>query len=115
MVPEPKSPRRSQKRANDAVAGVLRDRIRSGDYRDGEWLPTERVLTEDLRAHRSVVRGALALLEKEGLILRRPHCRPIVQSSSAQAQNNAPAPSASPSPASRFVALVMWHGGVLEQ
>ena len=115
MVPEPRSPRRSQKRANDAVAGILRDRIHSGDYRVGEWLPTERVLTEDLRAHRSVVRGALALLEKEGLILRRPHCRPIVQPPAGEMPSAVAGSPVFPSLKSRFVALAMWHGGILEQ
>ena len=115
MVPESRPAATSSKRANHTVTNLLRDRIRSGHYQVGEWLPTERVLTEDLHVHRRVVRDALTQLESEGLILRRPHCRPIVQDIERQAPAANTGITASPFPTSRFVALVMWHGGDLEQ
>lgn len=93
------------------VAGALRERIHTGLYQPGEWLPAERVLTEDLRVHRRVVRAAIALLETEGLLLRRPNCRPIVQTPSV-AVPDAP-PAAAQFAASRLVALVMWHGAAM--
>jgi len=115
MVPESRPTATSSKRANNTVANLLRERIRSGHYQVGEWLPTERMLTEDLRVHRRVVRDALTQLENEGLILRRPHCRPIVQALERQAPVSPPIPTVPTFPTSRFVALVMYHGGDPEQ
>ncbi|MCW3058271.1 MAG: regulatory protein LacI:Periplasmic binding protein/LacI transcriptional regulator [Capsulimonas sp.] len=90
------------------VAEALRDRIRSGLYQPGEWLPAERELTDDMRVHRRVVRAAIAQLEREGLLLRRPNCRPIVQTPPVAVDDT---PAGTQFPASRLVALVMWHGG----
>ena len=105
----------STKRANTTVADLLRDRIRSGHYQVGDWLPTERILAKDLRVDRRVVRAAINDLVSDGLVNRRPHCRPIVgplpRASAAQGtEQTAPASSSS-----GFVALIMWPGGgVLE-
>ncbi|BDI31160.1 hypothetical protein CCAX7_32110 [Capsulimonas corticalis] len=93
------------------MAEALRERIRSGHYQPGEWLPAERVLTEDLHVHRRVVRAAIAQLEKEGLLIRRPNCRPIVQAPAAPVADDLP--TGSQFPASRLVALIMWHGAAL--
>ncbi|MCW3058615.1 MAG: Bacterial regulatory protein gntR family, partial [Capsulimonas sp.] len=50
-----------------AVA-ALRERIETGFYSAGEFLPTERALAEDLRVHRRVVRAAIDELVREGMI-----------------------------------------------
>ncbi len=102
----------STKRANNTVANLLRDRIRSGHYQAGDWLPTERHLAEDLSVDRRVVRTAINDLVSDGLVHRRPHCRPIVGRVSSAAAPGAEPPTSS---YSDFVALIMWPGGgVLE-
>ena len=60
------------------MADLLRDQILSGNFKEGEWLPTERQLAEDLNVHRSTVRMAINQLVQKGLVTRRPHSRPIV-------------------------------------
>ncbi|MES2463896.1 MAG: GntR family transcriptional regulator [Armatimonadota bacterium] len=118
MVPKTTSPTVSSARSSVAVANVLRDRIESGHYQAGEWLPTERVLTEDLRVHRRVVRIAIDHLVQEGLISRRPHCRPVIAGpvrSSVRAPQGTDNAAGPPLSTSRLVALIMWHGGNLEQ
>ena len=105
----------STKRANNTVANLLRDRIHSGHYQAGDWLPTERNLAEDLNVDRRIVRMAINDLVNDGLVHRRPHCRPIV----GRIRGASPAkPTAQPVSAfssSDFVALIMWPGGgVLE-
>jgi LacI family transcriptional regulator len=116
MVPKTPNTSKSSTRSSFAVANVLRERIHSGHYQTGEWLPTERVLTEDLRVHRRVVRTAIDQLVQEGLISRRPHCRPVI-AEPARSLVRTPSGTAvvSPLSPSRLVALVMWHGGSLEQ
>lgn len=116
MVPKTSAPSPSSARSSYAVANVLRERIRSGHYQTGEWLPTERVLTEDLRVHRRVVRTAIDHLVQEGLISRRPHCRPVIaepiRPSIKTPQGTSAGTQLLPS---RLVALIMWHGGSVEQ
>jgi DNA-binding LacI/PurR family transcriptional regulator len=94
------------------IASTIRERIRSGIYESGDWLPAERVLMDELEVDRRSVRAAINILEKEGLLSRRPNCRPIVQ-----APGSPPLPvetvlAGTQFPASRLVALVMFHGGV---
>src|SRR5437016_4626647 len=60
------------------VLQILQDRITSGIYLPGVWLPTEREIAHDLSVNRSAVRDALLRLEHNGLIERRPGCRPRV-------------------------------------
>ena len=111
MAPELSPP--SSQRSNSKVVQVLRDRIHSGYYQPGDWLPTERVLAEDLNVDRRVVRTAINALVQDGLVERQPHCRPIVRP--APDIIGDPSPIVSPSQASDFVALSMWPGGgVLE-
>ena len=116
------------------IAAVLRDRILSGQYRAGEWLPSERLLTEDLQIHRRVVRAAIDQLVRAGLLLRSPNCRPVIAAVADRSQDGPEGPTSLPeilqAPAttvvpsaqgasglfaqlgpSRFVALVMWSGG----
>ena len=110
----------STKRANNTVANVLRDRIHSGYYQAGDWLPTERILAEDLSVDRRVVRTAINDLVSDGLVYRRPHCRPIVgrmpsEAAAQDAEQKGAERSASALSSSDFVALIMWPGGgVLE-
>ncbi|BDI31167.1 hypothetical protein CCAX7_32180 [Capsulimonas corticalis] len=92
------------------VVSALRERILSGFYQAGEWLPAERVLTTDLSVHRKVVRTAIAQLEKEGLLVRRPNCRPVVQAA-ASAEDAVGPEDNSRFSESRLVALSMWRGG----
>lgn len=50
----------------------LRSQIESGQLKEGDLLPTEPELEKLFKASRSPVRQALALLENEQLIVRRP-------------------------------------------
>ncbi len=109
-----KNPPAPPDRSPKQVARVLRERIRAGFYAAGEWLPAERSLTEDLHVHRRVVREAIVQLTEEGLLARRPNCRPIVQAGIRKTEP-ADVPPNPQFPSSRLVALVMWHGGSLEQ
>jgi len=65
-------------RAYTMVVKVLRERIDSGQYPVGDWLPTERVIAEDLNVDRRVARAAINQLIWDGYVDRRPHCRPTV-------------------------------------
>jgi DNA-binding LacI/PurR family transcriptional regulator len=109
------------------VAAALRERILSGEYAVGEWLPAERDLTDELRVHRRVIRAAALLLESEGLLVRRPNCRPVVNippnqtvpvpptefpaTDSADLGEDIVDETEMAAPASRTVALLMWRGG----
>ncbi|MEO7714684.1 MAG: GntR family transcriptional regulator [Capsulimonas sp.] len=108
--PETSSPIRASRR----VTSTLRERIQSGFYGVGDWLPTERVLAEDMHVQRRVVRTAIDELVREGLISRQPNCRPVVAEApaagSATGGDDAKV-SASGIASSQFVALIMWHGG----
>jgi len=50
----------------DQILDVLRERIDSGDW--GEYLPSERALSERLKVGRSSLRQAIAQLEDEGVV-----------------------------------------------
>lgn len=101
---------------SERVAAFLSDRIRSGVYSAGDQLPTERTLAADLGVHRRSVRTAIDSLVRDGLVSRRPNCRPTVGRSAAE-----PSAIAEPSAAggrnssristSNLIALLMWHGG----
>jgi len=74
-----------------------------------------------------VVRSAIDQLVHDGLLVRQPHCRPIIADTAvplAETTSNgvagrrlvSPAPEIhAPIAPSRFVTLIMWHGGKLEQ
>ena len=105
----------STKRANNTVANLLRDRIHSGHYQAGDWLPTERILAQDLGVDRRVVRTAITDLVNDGLVYRRPHCRPIIGQRPNKAAAEGVEQPVSALSSSDFVALIMWPGGgVLE-
>jgi GntR family transcriptional regulator len=50
------------------VAAILRDRIRSGEYARGEFLPKEDELAAQLKVSRSVVNDAIKVLRSDGLV-----------------------------------------------
>jgi GntR family transcriptional regulator len=50
------------------VAGIIRDRITSGEYARGALLPREDDLAAELKVSRSVVNEALRMLRSEGLV-----------------------------------------------
>lgn len=54
-----------------AVETALRDRIRTGEFRPGDPLPTEEALGQAYGVSRITVRRALEALTAQGLILRR--------------------------------------------
>ncbi|WP_165864110.1 GntR family transcriptional regulator [Capsulimonas corticalis] len=100
------------------ATATLRERIESGFYSTGEFLPTERALAEDLSVHRRVIRAAIDELVREGMISQKPHCRPVVgqPGEDTQATGAAVARPKSTLPSSSLVALIMWHGaGGLER
>ena len=55
---------------DDRVRALLVDGLRTGTLSAGSKLPTERALVDQLGAGRTAVRGALAVLEREGSIVR---------------------------------------------
>jgi GntR family transcriptional regulator, transcriptional repressor for pyruvate dehydrogenase complex len=57
-------------RAYEQLAGLLRERITSGDLREGDRLPSETSLAEQAGVGRSTVREALRTLQEAGLIER---------------------------------------------
>ena len=110
-VPSADTEENLQLRASDRVAGVLSDRIRSGLYNNGDILPSERALAADLRVHRRSVRTAIDRLVRDGVITRKPNCRPTVGHSSAQSPERTGRKSAQRISTSNLIALIMWHGG----
>jgi len=91
----------------------LREWIQSGNYEAGDQLPSEREICEALNVNRRAVRTAIKLLERNGLLICRPNCRPIIAGSTVPV-------SAEPSAVGRqklsnFVALMMWHGDAREE
>ena len=65
-------PRLSVPKASDVLADELRQRIFSGELKEGEVLPVERVLSTETGLSRGSVREALRALELEGLVHTRP-------------------------------------------
>jgi DNA-binding FadR family transcriptional regulator len=57
--------------AHELVLDQLRRSIESGQFRPGDTLPSERDLAEMLAVSRTVVRAAIYVLEREGLIVVR--------------------------------------------
>lgn len=113
LVPSDKAARR---RTPDRVAELLSERIRSGIYSAGDPLPAERALAADLRVHRRTVRLAIDHLVQDGLITRRPNCRPTVGRSSPETPANQTRKTSPQISALNLIALIMWHGsGPLER
>jgi DNA-binding GntR family transcriptional regulator len=56
------------------LAGILRDRISSGQLRPGQRMPSEKDLHDEFGLARETVRRAMAVLRAEGLIdVRQGH------------------------------------------
>ncbi|MCW3059429.1 MAG: transcriptional regulator, LacI family [Capsulimonas sp.] len=108
--PEPGTLAPSLKNPINSVVSALSDQIQSGNYKAGDWLPSERSLAEGLGVDRRVIRTAIQQLVQSGLIVRRPHCRPIIGQIGGEAPQNAPVESETPAPYSNIIALLMWHG-----
>jgi len=53
------------------VSKSLRERIESGHYAPGDWLPTERDLAVDLNVSRPVIQAAFKQLREEGIITQQ--------------------------------------------
>jgi DNA-binding FadR family transcriptional regulator len=64
------APRLKVARAYEQLADLLRERIMSGDMREGERLPSETQLAEQAGVSRSTVREAFRTLQEAGLIER---------------------------------------------
>lgn len=104
----------SARRPEISVAEVLRDQIESRQYSAGDWLPAERTLAREFGVDRRTVHLAIDRLVSCGLVIRHPHCRPIVASPSERTRITGRRQT--PSSKSDFVALVMWRGsGELER
>ncbi|MGW7270547.1 winged helix-turn-helix domain-containing protein [Streptomyces sp. NPDC054864] len=58
----------SRKLTPQDIADTLRDRIRSGDLKPGDRLPTQAVLAEEFGVERGTVRQALKTLQSDGLL-----------------------------------------------
>lgn len=65
-----------QPRVGELVADALRQRILSGEFPDGEALPTQPELKEAFRVSMPSVREALRMLEAEGLVVMRRGASP---------------------------------------
>lgn len=100
----------SLKNPTNSVVSALRDQIQSGNYKAGDWLPSERSLAEGLGVDRRVIRTAIQQLVESGLIVRRPHCRPIIGPISDDTPKNAAAEPEASHSYSKIIALLMWHG-----
>jgi len=53
------------------LTAALRDKIRRGEYRAGDKLPTEALLSEEFGVSRTVLREAVAALRADGLLFSR--------------------------------------------
>ena len=58
----------SKKLSSQEIAATLRERIRGGDLRPGERLPTQAELAEEFGVERGTVRQALRALQDDGLL-----------------------------------------------
>lgn len=59
-------------RPADVYADLIRDKILSGELAVGTQLPPERILVQESGLTRSVVREALARLQRQGLVITTP-------------------------------------------
>ncbi|MBC8103636.1 MAG: GntR family transcriptional regulator, partial [Cytophagales bacterium] len=83
------------------VVAVIGQKIRSGEYKGGQWLPSERLLAEEFTVSRIIIREAVKRIEDSGLIVRSAHCRPVVRSGD-------PGGTRTPLPRRRNIALLIW-------
>ena len=91
------------------VSKSLRERIESGHYAPGEWLPTERDLAVELNVSRPIIQAAFKQLREDGIITQQgPGHRSRVSAGAAK-----PEKSASAEPASRTIVAIMSNGPAL--
>jgi len=90
------------------VANALRDQIISGNYKTGDWLPTERALAQNLGVNRQVIRKAINRLAESGFIIHRPNCRPIVGVTGLCPVREPERNKLPGAASSNFIALIMW-------
>lgn len=93
--------------AFERVAQLLRERITAGEYQPGEWLPTERVLSQELNVSRPVLRVALSHLADQGLLIRKRGCRPRVAQSDVVCSTPSEAGLSSPVTPTRTLAVIV--------
>ncbi|MHB8464964.1 MAG: FadR/GntR family transcriptional regulator [Acidimicrobiales bacterium] len=67
-LPPPESPEVASRTASEAIAEQIRSQIATGTLRPGDMLPSERVLLETYDVATPTMRGALRILESDGLI-----------------------------------------------
>ncbi|MGQ0457945.1 MAG: FadR/GntR family transcriptional regulator [Hyphomicrobium sp.] len=77
----------SAPRGANWIARELAQAINSGVYAHGQQLPTERQLAQTFVASRTTVRKALAILESQKLVQRRPGSGTYVNHASAAPEN----------------------------
>ncbi|MFB8247472.1 GntR family transcriptional regulator [Streptomyces sp. NPDC001046] len=58
----------SRRASSQEIAGILRERIRAGELRAGDRLPTQAELAEEFGVERGTVRQALRALQEDGLL-----------------------------------------------
>ncbi|MFD8571031.1 GntR family transcriptional regulator [Streptomyces sp. NPDC059639] len=75
----------SRRRGPQEIADDLRRRIKAGELRAGDRLPTQAVLAEEFGVERGTVRQALQLLEADGLLSSRSKGSPPRIASAATA------------------------------
>lgn len=59
---------RAEKRSPQEIADALRERIRAGELKAGDRLPTQARLADEFGVERGVVRQALRVLQEDGLL-----------------------------------------------
>ena len=55
---------------DENIIHLLRQKIRSGGFENTTFLPSERKLAEEYQVGRGIIRGALKVLRKEGIIYK---------------------------------------------
>jgi DNA-binding transcriptional ArsR family regulator len=58
----------SRRSSPQEIAGILRERIRAGELKPGDRLPTQAELAEEFGVERGAVRQALRVLQEDGLL-----------------------------------------------
>jgi GntR family transcriptional regulator len=83
--PSPGSPRDAERLSRTSyvplyyqLAVILEERIESGEYAPGEDFPSEHDLCREFGVSRTVVRPAIAILEREGRVTRQKGMRTLV-------------------------------------
>lgn len=77
-------------RRSEQVLSVLRERLTQADVTPGSRLPPERVLAEELKVSRRVLREALQTLEDENLIERLPGRGTVIMADGSQEPDGFP-------------------------